>query len=243
MVKPCPPLSHVKYFIDQTPRLLLISLFVLCGYYSRVATIKGLDAVRSMRTLSVLLSAVETTHTTQTVLALAWWLSSEIIRTCRHVLRLLPAAAVWGRRLFHSRASDCVATIRGWRLFKEIWYIPSIVEMTVSLCPQNLHTWEPGNETTSSINLVPRILNLGMRPPLASASSPGSSYEGIWAKTMAKVGKHEEVLGSSGAVPQVHEQAMCIIKLCRLSNYVHYQPTITIIKENYHTLHIWYTPD
>ena len=66
-----------------------------------------------------------------------------------------------------------------------------------------------------------------MRLPLAPALSPGSSYEGIWAKTMAKVGGDEdEVVGSSGGVPQVHEQTM------------YYQPTITIIKENHHTLHI-----
>ena len=52
-------------------------------------------------------------------------------------------------------------------------------------------------------------------------------------------GHEDEVLGSSGGVPQVHEQTMC--KPC--ANHVHYQtmyyqPTITIIKENNHTLHI-----
>ena len=32
---------HIPYFFDQTPRLLFISLLVLCGYYSRAATIRG----------------------------------------------------------------------------------------------------------------------------------------------------------------------------------------------------------
>ena len=42
---------------------------------------------------------------------LAWWLPSEIIRTSVCVPYLL--AAIWGQHLFHSRASDCVPTIRG----------------------------------------------------------------------------------------------------------------------------------
>ena len=80
---------EIPYFFNQMPRLLFISLLVLCGYYSRVATIQGqhlflwkarrhqrrldkiiqvrrwrlLDAVSSTRSLSVLLSAVGTTHT------------------------------------------------------------------------------------------------------------------------------------------------------------------------------------
>ena len=87
------------YFFDQTSRLLFISLHVLCGYYSRAATtmylraalflckalrcqrrpnkvrsetVTVLDTVSSTRSLSVLLSAVGTTRTTQIVLALAW---------------------------------------------------------------------------------------------------------------------------------------------------------------------------
>ena len=81
-----------------------------------------LDAVSSMRSLSVLLSAVGTTHTTQTVLALAWWPSSEIIRTRVCMLCLLAAATIQGRSFFRSRDLDCAATIRGRRLFKEILY-------------------------------------------------------------------------------------------------------------------------
>ena len=53
------------------------------------------------------------------------------------------------------------ATIRGQRLFEEIRYIPSIVETTISLCPQNLHTWEPGNETTTSISFRLQDLESG----------------------------------------------------------------------------------
>ena len=99
------------------------------GYYSRVAftlyflgksgDINGgwiryvrvrrwwlLDTVSSTRSLSVLLSAVGMTRTTQTVLVLAWWLSSEIICSCVRVPRLL-----------------ATATIRGQRWFKDIWYL------------------------------------------------------------------------------------------------------------------------
>ena len=73
--------------------------------YVRVRRWWLLDAASSMRSLSVLLSAVGTTRTTQTVLALAWLPSSEIICTHGRVPCLLPAA-----------------TIRGRRLFEEIWY-------------------------------------------------------------------------------------------------------------------------
>ena len=79
-----------------------------------------LDAVSSVRSLSVLLSAMGMTCTIQTVLALAWRPSSEIIHTHVHVLRLLVAATIWGQRLFRSRASDCAATIRGQQLLEEI---------------------------------------------------------------------------------------------------------------------------
>ena len=50
--------------------------------------------------LSVLLSAVGTTHTTQTVLALAWLPSSKTIRTHGHMPRLLAAATIRVQRLF-----------------------------------------------------------------------------------------------------------------------------------------------
>ena len=79
-----------------------------------------LDTVSSTCSLSVLLSAVGRTRRTQTVLALVWWALSEIIRTCVCIPHLLPAATIRGRCSFRSRASDWVASIWGWLLFKEI---------------------------------------------------------------------------------------------------------------------------
>ena len=58
-----------------------------------------LDAVSSLHSLSVLLSAMETSRTTRIALVLAWWPSSEIIRTRLHVLAM---ATIGGRCLFHS---------------------------------------------------------------------------------------------------------------------------------------------
>ena len=89
-----------------------------------------LDTVSSTCSLSLLLSAVGTTCTTQTVLALARWWSSEIICTCVHVLRVLAAAIYYLRAVFisfkifgscgyYSRA----AIIRGWHLFEVIWHL------------------------------------------------------------------------------------------------------------------------
>ena len=78
--------------------------------YLRVRRWWLLDAVSSTCSLSVLLSAVEMTRTTQIALALVWWLSAEIIRT------RVPL-------FFCSRVSDCSATIRRRRLFEEIRYM------------------------------------------------------------------------------------------------------------------------
>ena len=72
----------------------------------------------SKRSLSVLLSAVGTTCTTQIVLALAWWPLSQIICTCVCMLHWLAAATIRGQRLLRSRALDCAATIRERQLFK-----------------------------------------------------------------------------------------------------------------------------
>ena len=94
--------------------------------YVRVRRWRLLDAASSTHSLSVLLSVVVTTRTTQTVLALAWWPSSKIICTHGHVLRLLAVATIQGQRLFRPRAAlDCVATIRGRHLFEEIRYMYS----------------------------------------------------------------------------------------------------------------------
>ena len=86
--------------------------------YEWVRRWRLLDAVSSMHSLSVLLSAVGTTRTAQTVLALAWWLPSEIIRTSVHMPHSLTAATLQGRHLFRSKALDCVATIQGGPLFE-----------------------------------------------------------------------------------------------------------------------------
>ena len=83
----------------------------------------------SKRSLSVLLSVVGTTCTTQIVLALAWWPLSQIICTCVCMPHWLAAATIRGHITFksfglcgyYSRA----ATIQGWHLFKKIWYIES----------------------------------------------------------------------------------------------------------------------
>ena len=42
-------LPYLPYFFDQTPRLLFISLLVLCGYYLRVAFI----SLESLETLTM----------------------------------------------------------------------------------------------------------------------------------------------------------------------------------------------
>ena len=55
-----------------------------------------LDAVSSTHSLSVLLSAMETSRTTQTALALAQRPSSEIIHTCACAAYILATATIWG---------------------------------------------------------------------------------------------------------------------------------------------------
>ena len=55
-----------------------------------------LDAVRSKHSLSVLLSAVETSCTTWTPPVQAWWPLSEINCICVHVLHIVAAATIWG---------------------------------------------------------------------------------------------------------------------------------------------------
>ena len=99
----CTCVHAYPYFFNQTPRLLFILLHarfvrllieggiyffwkpwdVNDGWmrYVRVRRWQLLDAVSSTHSLSLLLSAVGATCTTQTVLELEWWPSSEIIRT------------------------------------------------------------------------------------------------------------------------------------------------------------------
>ena len=68
----------------------------------RVKHWRLLDAVSSTRSLSDLLSAIETRRTTRMAPALFWWPPSEIIRTRVRVPRILAAATIWKRRLFRS---------------------------------------------------------------------------------------------------------------------------------------------
>ena len=86
--------------------------------YERVRRWWLLDAVCSTHSLSVLLSAVGTTRTTQTVLALAWWPSSETIHTRVRMPHLLATTTIRGGRLLRLRALDCAATIPEWWLFE-----------------------------------------------------------------------------------------------------------------------------
>ena len=113
--------THVPYFFDQTLRLLFISLHVSVWLlfegsvyffgkpadintgtirYLRAIRWQLLDAVSSKCSLYVLLSGVETSHTTRTALTLDWWLSSEIV--CVRVLRIVAAATIRGWHLFRS---------------------------------------------------------------------------------------------------------------------------------------------
>ena len=74
------------------------------------------DTVISLHSLSVLLSVVETSHKTQTDLVLAWWLSSELIRTHDCPCAVYTNHSYYLKAVFTSlRASTCAATIE---LFK-----------------------------------------------------------------------------------------------------------------------------
>ena len=112
--------------------------------YVRVRWWRLLDTVSSTRSLSVLLSAVGMTHTTQTVLVLVWWPLSEIIHMCARAAftsrsyyssRVFisfknfglcgyysRAATIWGRQLFEGGNYLRAATIWGRRLLEEIRY-------------------------------------------------------------------------------------------------------------------------
>ena len=79
-------------FFDHTARLLFISRWIR---YVRVIQWWMLDAVSSKHSLSVLLSAVETNHTTQTALVLACWPSHKLIAYVCRVLFLSELLIVW----------------------------------------------------------------------------------------------------------------------------------------------------
>ena len=109
--------------------------------YIQVIQRQLLDAVGSSHSLSVLLSAMETSNTTQTALALARW---PIIRNYSNSY----GCAEYSSHSYYSkmgfillRASDCVATIWGWRLFEGGIYLkkysiyPIILIVTSLLFP------------------------------------------------------------------------------------------------------------
>ena len=133
----------IPYFFDQTLRLLFILLLVFLQLlfeggiyffgkpvdindgrrrYAQVIWQRRLDSVSGLHSLSVLLSAVETSRTTQTALALAWWPSLESIHTC--VCAMCTSHSYYSREAFILlRASLCTATIQAQWLFKEIQYM------------------------------------------------------------------------------------------------------------------------
>ena len=138
----------LPYFFDEMLQLLLISLLVLCGIlgqllfednisffgkpgdinygwirYVWVRWWRLLDNVSSTRNLSVLLSAVGMTCTTQAVIVLVWLPLLESIHTRLRVLCLLVMATIWGRHLFRSRALGYAATIWAQPLFEGSIYL------------------------------------------------------------------------------------------------------------------------
>jgi len=76
-----------------------------------------------MRSLSVLLSSVETSLRTQTAQEIAQEASVGIISIHVCALRIVAAATIRGFILLG--APNCAATIRGYRLIKEIQYLSS----------------------------------------------------------------------------------------------------------------------
>ena len=89
--------------------------------YIRVIQWWLLGTVSSLHSLSVLLSALETSRTTPIALVLAWWPSSEIIHTRLHVLAMVTFG---GRRLLHSHCKNHLVkmtTSEGYCSFRVHW--------------------------------------------------------------------------------------------------------------------------
>ena len=127
--------------------------------YSQVRWWRLLDAVSSVRSLSVLLSAVETTRTTWIALVLAWWLLSQSIHTCPAYTRY----NYYSRAVFISfRASDCAAreaTIRGQHL--------SGISITKNTCRQLLQIYTSGRclaNASQPTSCMPQLLCLPWPP-------------------------------------------------------------------------------
>ena len=137
--------KHIVFLWSGTMATIFCCL-LLCGYYSRGVFISlesqriswRLDKVRtsamvmitsSTHSLSVLLSAMETTCTTQIAPGIACWPSSEIIRTRLHVLPIPLTATI------HS-----VYFVIVWLLFKAGIYLKKYgMLMSVSSLDMILH--------------------------------------------------------------------------------------------------------
>ena len=78
-----------------------------------------LDAVSCKRSLSVLLSAMETSHTTQTALMLAWLQSWKYLHMCACAMYTsISHGYIWKVAFLLLKTPDCVATIWGQWLLK-----------------------------------------------------------------------------------------------------------------------------
>ena len=95
--------------------------------YERVRRWRSLDAVRSMCSLSVRLSAKRTTRTANTGLALAWWPSSEII--CTRVCVCVLSCSYYSRAVFISFKS-----FRSWGYYSRAVSIQRSMVVNMMLC-------------------------------------------------------------------------------------------------------------
>ena len=94
-----------------------------------------LDAGTSMRSFSVLLSAIETSRKThKQPLALTQWLLSAIICTQACVLHILAVAILYKGGIYSAQSFRLCAyyiqrilTIQGWYLIKDVWYTNLVV--------------------------------------------------------------------------------------------------------------------
>ena len=137
--------SYVLYFFDQTLRQVFLSLLVLCGYYSRAAFI-SLETWRHQRWLDKVRTS-ETVMVARCYRLYAQPLSPAVSRGNNSYNKKRPSASVVTVVTKHSYTCVCVvftshgyysrvATIQGWRLFKETRY-------SLMLTAGSLHTVLP----------------------------------------------------------------------------------------------------
>ena len=112
-----------------------------------------LDTVNSSCSLSVLLSAMEMRRLTWTALVLGWWPSSEIIHI--HLDIQCNSHSYCSRVAFSLlRAPYCAATIRGWCLFGEIWYLILSLVGVQQYNTSNTGMWSKYTTEWSSISTL-----------------------------------------------------------------------------------------